>query len=64
MREIIEGPFWSTKPKKKEKKMWSKTSIVSFYTEAEAMHFCNRNPKMNLMVEKELDGRFHVYNMD
>ena len=63
MREIIEGPFWSTKPKKKEKKVNLK-SIVSFFTNAEAMHFCDRNPKMNLTVVKELDGRFHVYNMD
>lgn len=61
MREIIEGPFWTRK--KKEKKVNLK-SIVSFFTNAEAMHFCDRNPKMNLTVVKELDGRFHVYNMD
>ena len=43
--------------------MQNKESIAMYYTEAEAMSFCDRNPKMNLVVSKELDGRFHIYNM-
>ena len=39
-------------------------SIAKFYTEHEAMQFCDANPKRNLFVIKEWDAMFHVYDMD
>ena len=66
MVEIIEGPFWTRKKKeeKKKKKEKKRLSIVTFHTEAGAMNFCAHNPTMNLIVVKEVDERFHVYNME
>mgnify|MGYP003109138780 FL=1 len=37
-------------------------SIKAFLTLAEAMAFCDRNTKLNLFIQCELDGRYHVYN--
>jgi hypothetical protein len=39
-------------------------SLARFYTEYEAMQFCDSNPKKNLFITKELDGMFHVYDME
>ena len=38
--------------------------IHKYYTEAEAMAYCDRHPRRNLMVSRELDGMFHVYDME
>lgn len=46
---------------KQEKRM---ISIASCLSEAEAMAFCSRFPTMNLSVVKEVDERFHVYDME
>ena len=42
--------------------MGSLVSIKAFLTLAEAMAFCDRNTKLNLFIQCELDGRYHVYN--
>lgn len=38
--------------------------IHKYLTEAEAMAHCARYPRKNLIVCRELDGRFHVYDME
>ena len=37
-------------------------SLAAFLTLAEAIAFCDKNPKLNLFIQCELDGRHHVYN--
>jgi hypothetical protein len=41
-------------------------SIAKFFTEWEAIAFCDRpeNQGKNLTTNRELDGQYHVYDMD
>jgi hypothetical protein len=39
------------------------SSIAKFYTLEEAVRFCDTYKHDNLAIIKELDGRFHVYDM-
>ena len=41
-------------------------SIAKFFTVWEAITFCSRpeNQEKNLVTNRELDGRYHVYDMD
>jgi hypothetical protein len=36
-------------------------SIKAFLSVWEAVKFCDKHPSEALFVEKELDGRYHVY---
>ena len=38
--------------------------LACFYSIDEAVQFCDANPKINMFIIKEMDGRFHVYDMD
>ena len=41
-----------------------KDPIRSFFTEAEAIEFCNQSTAMNLIVERNIfSGKFDVYDM-
>lgn len=40
------------------------TLITKYHTEAEAMAHCARYPRRNLIICREMDGRFHVYDME
>ena len=40
------------------------TTVEVFYTEREAMLFILQDPRDNLFIQKELDGKFHVYDGD
>ena len=45
--------------------MYKLQSIARFYTEYEALQYCIARPRANLIIRNDqLDGRFHVYDMD
>ena len=37
-------------------------SIAAFLTVWEAIEFCNDDTRENLFVQRELDGRYHIYD--
>ena len=39
-------------------------SIKAFFTVWEAIQFCDNDKRENLFVQKELDGRYHIYDGD
>jgi len=39
-------------------------SIKKFLTEDAAMRFVDKYPLQNFLISKELDGMFHIYNME
>ena len=48
----------------KEERAKMKDPIRSFFTEAEAIEFCNQSTAMNLIVERNIfSGKFDVYDM-
>ena len=40
------------------------SSIAKFFTLGEAVSFCNSYKHDNLTITKELDGRYHVYDLE
>ena len=39
------------------------TTVDVFYTKQEAMLFIEQDPRENLYMQKELDGKFHIYEL-